>query len=257
MGINDFLTSNQAELFLFGHEVFEQKSFYAKFANISELSINFISSDNPEKEIIESLKTHKIDGAIRGGLGSSKFLEAVKGILNVQKINRLALLETIRGYQFFFGPIGIDECNNKSSKILFLDRAIELLRLLDIEPNISILSGGRKGDLGRDSSVDESIKQANQIVTHFKMKESSLNICHDEILIENSITNKANLIIAPNGYSGNLIYRTLVHLGGGKAYGAIYLGLEYIIIDTSRVGDSSEIEGALLMASSLFSYKRL
>ncbi|MFX1345221.1 MAG: phosphotransacetylase, partial [Promethearchaeota archaeon] len=60
-----------------------------------------------------------------------------------------------------------------------------------------------------------------------------------------------NIIIAPDGISGNLIYRTLVHLGGGKAYGAIYMNLEKVIIDTSRVGELSEIQGALLLALSL------
>jgi len=48
-----------------------------------------------------------------------------------------------------------------------------------------------------------------------------------------------------------LIYRTLVHLGGGKAYGAIYMGLKKNIIDTSRVGEISEIQGALLLALAL------
>ena len=84
-----------------------------------------------------------------------------------------------------------------------------------------------------------------------KKKYPNIHITHDEILIENAIANKSNLIIAPDGISGNLIYRTLVHLGGGKAYGAIYMGLEKIIIDTSRVGGLSEIQGALILALAL------
>ncbi len=67
-------------------------------------------------------------------------------------------------------------------------------------------------------------------------------------MIEKAIENKSNLILAPNGISGNLIYRTLVHLGGGKAYGAIYMGIDYNIIDTSRVGDFSEIYGGFILA---------
>jgi len=76
---------------------------------------------------------------------------------------------------------------------------------------------------------------------------------HSEILIENAIAKKTNLIIAPDGITGNLIYRTLVHLGGGKAYGAIYMDIERAIVDTSRVGDISEIRGALILAQSLSS----
>ena len=78
-----------------------------------------------------------------------------------------------------------------------------------------------------------------------------MEINHDEILIEKAIDDKSNLIIAPNGISGNLIYRTLVHLGGGKAYGAIYMDIGHIIIDTSRVGVFSEIYGGFILALAL------
>ena len=99
--------------------------------------------------------------------------------------------------------------------------------------------------------MDISIEEANKVIDYFKKTHPNLNINHDEILIENAVSNKSNLIIAPNGISGNLIYRTLVHLGGGKAYGAIYMDLNKVMIDTSRVGDASEYLGALIMAKAL------
>jgi predicted methyltransferase MtxX (methanogen marker protein 4) len=160
-------------------------------------------------------------------------------------------LETYDGFQFFYAPVGIDECNSKLYKIDFIPHAIKIFDLLKIEPKISILSGGRIGDKGRDSSVDNSINDAEDIVKFFHEHQPNLKISHDEILIEKAILNKSNLIIAPNGISGNLIYRTLVHLGGGKAYGAIYLDLEKPIIDTSRVGSETEISGALILALAL------
>ena len=86
----------------------------------------------------------------------------------------------------------------------------------------------------RDSNPSTSNVTAYKAVKKLKVKR-------------NYARKKSNLIIAPNGVSGNLIYRTLVHLGGGKAYGAIYMGLNYPIIDTSRVGKISEIEGALIL----------
>ncbi len=126
------------------------------------------------------------------------------------------------------------------------------MRILEIHPKISILSGGRFSDVGRDAKVDKSLREAEEIVKIFKENYSNLKISHDEILIEKAIKNKSNLIIAPDGISGNLIYRTLVHLGGGKAFGAIYMGnFKKIIIDTSRVGDTSEIFGALILAQAL------
>jgi putative methanogen marker protein 4 len=251
-GITRYLRYNKAEIYLFGYHFNEKNVSNKKINTKSELTLNFVSSENPEKKIIRFLKTHKLNGVIRGGLSSHEFLIAIKNVFSITHFNRLALLETVSGQQFFFGPVGIDECNDSQSKILFIKQCLNLLKTIGIKPVISVLSGGRKGDLGRCSLVDQSIKEAEHVVNHFKELNLDLEINHNEILIEDAIANGSNLILAPNGISGNLIYRTLVHLGGGRAYGAIYLGLDSIIIDTSRVGDSSEIEGALIMASALY-----
>ena len=215
-----------------------------------ESDIVLIESGKLEQKIFEFLKDNTINSIIRGSLGSNSFLANFKSYLNAKKINRLALLETVEGHQFFYGPVGIDECNNVENKIEFLQFAIKKFGLLGITPIISILSGGRRGDIGRDTNVDDSIKNGDEVVSIMKKRYPDLKISHDEILIEKAIENKSNLIIAPNGISGNLIYRTLVHLGGGKAYGAIY-NTKQAIIDTSRVAKSSEILGALMLGLAL------
>ncbi|HUW89507.1 MAG TPA: methanogenesis marker protein Mmp4/MtxX [Candidatus Nanopelagicaceae bacterium] len=215
--------------------------------------ITLVESDEPTFEILNYLKTNQISSVVRGNLSSTKFLLGLQSILNIHEINRLALLETYTGYQFFFGPVGIDECNDLGSKIIFVNKAIKEIKALNLEPKVSILSGGRIGDIGRNPMVDNSIEEAQKVVDHFRDNYSSLKIEHSEILIENAIAEKTNIIIAPNGISGNLIYRTLVHLGGGKAYGAIYMDINRAIVDTSRVGDISEIRGALILAQSLSS----
>ena len=77
----------------------------------------------------------------------------------VSEINRLALLETNLGHQFFFGPVGIDECCNLNSKKVFIRKALKELSALNIEPRISILSGGRLGDIGRNVAIDKNMKE--------------------------------------------------------------------------------------------------
>lgn len=213
--------------------------------------IFLIESNEPESEILNYLGKELISCVVRGSLGSSKFLKILKISLNISEVARLALLETYKGQQFFFGPVGIDECNNIKNKKIFLEKAIKVLEALNLKPKISILSGGRVGDLGRNPDVDKTINEAKELVDYFKLEHPKLEINHDEILIEKAIDDKSNLIIAPNGISGNLIYRTLVHLGGGKAYGAIYMDIGHIIIDTSRVGVFSEIYGGFILALAL------
>jgi putative methanogen marker protein 4 len=216
---------------------------------------NITFSDNPAKSMIESLISESLDAVIRGAISATKFLDQVKNQFKLKKIRRLALLETANGHQFFFGPVGIDECNSVEDKITFIESALKIFDVLKIKPKISILSGGRTGDKGRDPDVDKTLNDAEQILNYFKKQKNQLEINYDEILIENAIKKESNLILGPNGFSGNLIYRTLVHLGSGRAYGAIYLDLDRIVIDTSRVGNETEIEGGLILSMGLLKAK--
>ena len=250
LAILNFLEEYASKIYIFGNEE-SLNHIREQISTKYKSSIFLIHSEAPEKGIFEFLENNTINSVIRGSLSSSKFLENLKKPLNLEVVNRLALLETVDGHQFFYGPVGIDEGNNLEDKIEFLENAKKELELLNIEPIISVLSGGRLGDMGRESTIDKSIRIGEKTVAIMKERYPDLVINHDEILIENAVKNKSNLIIAPDGISGNLIYRTLVHLGGGKAYGAIYMDLKKIIIDTSRVGELSEIQGALLLALAL------
>jgi len=246
-----FLKDFNSTVILFGNEKAIQHIKNSNSYNEDIKRIEFSKSITPEETIFNYLENNLINAIVRGNLSSTKFLANLKKIFNISEINRLTLLETFDGIQFFYGPVGIDECNSIKDKISFVQKAIKQFSSLKIDPNISILSGGRLGDRDRDSRVDESIDIADEVVKSLSLEFSNIVIRHDEILIENAILKNANLIIAPDGISGNLIYRTLVHLGAGKAYGAIYMDIEPIIIDTSRVGKPSEIYGALILALAL------
>jgi len=247
----NFLEQYKSNIYVFG-KINSLNNLLEQIRNSKiKLRVKFVECKDPEIYIFNFLKNNSIHAIVRGSLSSNKFLKNLKINLNVREIHRLALLETFNGHQFFYGPVGIDECNYLEDKIIFLEAAIKELRRFDIVPKISILSGGRISDIGRDDKVDKTIEDSDEIVKLLEKKYPNLMISHVEILIEKAIENKSNLIIAPDGISGNLIYRTLVHLGGGKAYGAIYMNLDRPIIDTSRVGKFSEIYGALLLAQAL------
>jgi len=247
----EILKLNNSSFLFFGKKNQLEEIAKNPIYNESKRSLALIDSEDPASEILHYLNDKHITCAIRGSLNSSNFLKNLAAILNISEINRLALLETNSGYQFFYGPVGIDECNNLNSKKQFIEKALNQMNNLNIEPRISVLSGGRLGDIGRNAEIDKNIKEAEDLVNFYKLERPDLKIEHSEILIENAIRKKSNLILAPNGISGNLIYRTLVHLGGGKAYGAIYMGIDYNIIDTSRVGNFSEIYGGIILALAL------
>ncbi|NHI91740.1 MAG: hypothetical protein EAX96_04490 [Candidatus Lokiarchaeota archaeon] len=210
---------------------------------------NLIYYEN-DKDLIEDLKNNRLDGIVRGHLSSNTFLECIKSSFNVSHCYRLALLETAGNHEFFFAPVGIDEARNASEKQEFIKLSINLLKQLGIDPRIAILSGGRRDDLGRDTQVDKTINEADQIISWIN-KENIKNSKNYNILIEDAIQDKMNVILAPNGMSGNLIYRTLIHLGNGKSHGAPYLNIKKPVIDTSRVAPINEYVSAISFASAL------
>lgn len=209
-----------------------------------------IVSDDPEAELVKLLDG-EANAIVRGTLSSRNLLASVKSKFTLPSIARLALLETPEKHRFFFAPVGIDEGRTKSEKLYFITEGVKLIRALEAKPLVAVLSGGRSGDMGRDKRVDTTIKDAEAILEMARKQDGDIEIEHYEILIEDAVEDGANLIIAPDGVSGNLIYRTLVHVGGGTSYGAPYLGLAKPVVDTSRVGPMSEYVGAIAFASAL------
>lgn len=207
--------------------------------------IEFIHSMEPSKKLIELLAKGKIDGAVRGTLSATKTLSILKGEFGMRKLYRVSLLETADGVPFFLAPVGIDEGSSADDKIELIRRGVEYITRLGIETKVGILSGGRFEDKGRDERVDRTLEEA-EIVTK-KACGMGINATNYSILIEDAIK-EANFIVAPDGISGNLIFRTLVFLGGGHGYGAPVL-MDRVFVDTSRVKDDPG--RAIMLASAL------
>ncbi len=207
--------------------------------------LEIIHSTEPSGKLIELLSGGEIDGAVRGTLSATKTLTALKGSLGMKKLYRVALLETAEGTPFFLAPVGIDEGNSVEDKVELVKRGVEYFKRLGIQAKDGILSGGRFEDAGRDKQVDRTLEEA-ELVTK-KVCELGINAKNYSILIEDAIR-EANFIIAPDGISGNLIFRTLVFLGGGHGYGAPVL-MEKVFVDTSRVKEDAA--RAIMLASAL------
>lgn len=207
--------------------------------------LEVIHSTEPSKKLIELLVRGEIDGAVRGTLSATKTLSELKKSLDIPKLYRVALLETANGKPFFLAPVGIDEGNSVEDKVELIKRGVKLMKRLGIEAKVGILSGGRFEDKGRDERVDRTLAEA-ELVTK-KVCDLGISAKNYSILIEDAV-GEANFIIAPDGISGNLIFRTLVFLGGGHGYGAPVL-MDKVFVDTSRVKD--DFARAIMLASAL------
>jgi putative methanogen marker protein 4 len=197
--------------------------------------------DLPENALVKDLVDGRIDAAVRGSLPSNTTLRALKEATGVHHLLRIALLSTRDGREFLLAPVGVDEGWTVEEKVELVERGRGYLALFGLPGEVAVLSGGRHGDLGRHPAVDRSIAQAELVAR-------LTGAVHREILIEDAI-GSAGLIIAPDGISGNLIFRTLVHLGEGHARGAPVVNIDRIFVDTSRA--SPDYADALITASVL------
>ncbi len=212
--------------------------------------VRWYSGSDPAREMISDFKAGKLHAIVRGQISSSIFLEELKRQFSVKRTRRLALLSTSACRDFFFAPVGIDEGGDTEERLQLVELATELLQKLGITPSFYLLSAGRLDDINRGERIKQSILETIRLVEKIKLRHPSLAVQHGEILIEDAFDKGANTIIAPDGISGNLIYRTLLHLGSGHSHGAYYLGPGFTgpVMDTSRVGSVEEYVGAVVLA---------
>lgn len=202
----------------------------------------FVSrSENPEEELVHDLHTDRIQAGVRGSLPAGRTLRRLKETFCVSEIERMVLLETAAGDRFFLAPVGVDEGWTILQKVSLIEKGRAICRKFGLSERVTVLSGGRISDIGRHPVVDRTLADAEFI-------SRLTGADHPGILIEDAVK-KSGLIIAPDGISGNLIFRTLLFLGNGRSHGAPVLNINKIFVDTSRV--NPDYHYALILAGTM------
>lgn len=212
----------------------------------SDEYVTFSKSENPHEELINDLLSGKIDGAVRGTLPANETLRYLKKACGVSRLERIALLESAGGELFFLAPVGVDEGWSVEEKVALVHMGRKLAKSFGLSEKTCVLSGGRLGDIGRHPIVDKTIRDAEEVAKR-------TGAIHGEILIEDAVGD-CGVIIAPDGISGNLIFRTLTFLGNGLGHGAPVVNIEPIFVDSSRA--SADYTSSLKLASRFVSEKQ-
>jgi len=181
--------------------------------------------------MVAALCTGEVDAVVRGDLGANTTMAEVKRQFSLDHLLRAALMKPRGGRMFFLAPVGVDEGWEVRAKMEFIRRSARLFEQLGEEMRVGVLSGGRLEDIGRNANVDRTIREALEVER--LGKEEGFNVEHCQILIEDAIKVK-NLIIAPDGISGNIIFRTMHLVDGCVSMGAPILNLDKVFVDTSR-----------------------
>jgi putative methanogen marker protein 4 len=211
-----------------------------------DTTLEVVVSEKPEQALIQLLKDKKVDGVVRGSLGANSTLKALKATMGIRKVMRVSLLKTPNSKFFFFAPVGVDEGWTIEDKVELGELGANLIRRFGIEPKVGIMSGGRLDDRGRSARIDKSLDDAVAVVR--ALREKGVDAYDAQILIEDAV-NEYHYIIAPDGISGNLVFRALCLVGCGEGYGAPLVGADVVYVDTSRAGEG--YENAICMAAAL------
>jgi putative methanogen marker protein 4 len=187
--------------------------------------------DDPE-QLADDLATGKIDAAIRGDMSSSVLLPILKKRLEVHALERIVFMELLNGKMIIMAPVGIDEGWSDAQREELARKSVSMAKRVGLGTKVAVMSGGRCEDVGRCKAVDRSIESARNIVK--QLKSEGYDAYHCQILIEDAVNN-ADILIAPEGITGNIIFRTLHFIGGAKALGAPVVNMDKVFIDTSRV----------------------
>jgi putative methanogen marker protein 4 len=198
-------------------------------------------------DLVSALKNSEVQCAVRGNFRSTPVLGAIRKEFGISSIFRAAIMSIDDDHCFFLAPVGIDEG-------IFIEERFEFIKLIDpliqdlgVVPKIGIISGGRVNeDLGRSGVVDESLHAGEKL--YEKAKDAGYDVTHYGVLIEEAYK-EANVIIAPNGIVGNLLFRTLHLVGNCSSFGAPVLNLDKVFIDTSR--RKKDYTDALMLGSAL------
>ena len=213
------------------------------FKNKYEIDIKLIHNDD---ELVEAILDDEIDAVVRGSLAASGVIKEVKK--HFPDISRATYVNG-NDHEFLLTPVGIDEGNTIEDKLKIAISCGEFLKKLDKEPKIAILADGRKGDYGRSEKISKSIDESEEL-TRLIEENTNFEVKNYYILIEQALNENCNVIIAPDGIIGNIIFRTLILVNSWPSCGAITFGINGIYIDTSR---DQTVEGYL--RSLIFAYK--
>jgi len=213
---------------------------------VGNCAFDYLPSSDPAAELADLLADGEIDGAVRGNVSASKAMRALSERFNI-RVRRMALME-LNGWAFFLAPVGIDEGETLEDKLDFIFEGAKYLQRIGVSPSVSVLSGGRLEDVGRSFRVDRSLADAELAAA--RAAAAGINARHRGILIESC--HGDDMILAPDGISGNLIFRTLMLLCGTTALGAPVL-MDEIFVDSSRA--RNDFTGPVMLASALVAMK--
>jgi predicted methyltransferase MtxX (methanogen marker protein 4) len=190
------------------------------------------------RSLVGALRAGHVEAAVRGALPAGTLLRALGK--DADHVQRGALLEPRPGRGVVLGPVGITEGRTPGARARFAQEAAAyLLRvgLLTEEPLIAVMATGRPEDAPRATSVARSLAQGHEVTR--RLEKQGLDAFEAGVLIEDVVAD-VDIVVAPDGVAGNLLFRALHLVAGIPSWGALCTGTPLTLVDTSRARTSFE-----------------
>jgi predicted methyltransferase MtxX (methanogen marker protein 4) len=179
--------------------------------------------------LMAALRAGKVLAGVRGALAPAETMAALG-----ESAGRAVLLEPRTGQGVLFGPGGVVEGRGAPARARFAAmaaRALVRYELATEDPLIAVLAFGRREDASRGPRVARSLAEADDVVR--RLRRLGLDAFNAGAQIED-VLGDADVVVAPDGASGNLAFRALHLTAGVRSYGALVLGAPFPFVDTSR-----------------------
>jgi len=201
--------------------------------------------DSP-RGLVLALRDGTLDAAVRGTLSSSETMSELKSAFGLDEVMRVAVLADRTRKPFLLAPVGIDEGNSLQDRQRLAAAASAYFGRLGWKLTVGVLSKGRPEDSGRGDMIRKSLEEGEKLASD--LAEAGSDSKHYAILVEQAVAER-DLVIAPDGVSGNLMFRMLHLVGGCEAFGAPVVNLGRAFVDTTRA--KSDFSDAVMMAAGL------
>jgi predicted methyltransferase MtxX (methanogen marker protein 4) len=198
-------------------------------------------------ELVSAFNERRFDAVVRGTLSTNDVIPRLLEGASITSARRAALIHIGQEDAFLLAPVGIDEGDDAAARWQLLQDASELAISLGSEAHVAVMSKGRDEDARRGAGIARSVRECHEL------RDRALERGYEAecvgILLENAV-GTANVVIAPDGVAGNLVFRSLHYVAGNESWGALAMGLlPLVYVDTSRGKD--DFIGAIRFARAI------
>ena len=176
--------------------------------------------------LVSQLKDGNLDGIVRGHFDQDIFYGELRNAFGYDQIHAMSLMKTLESHEFFLGPGTLYEGDSVEEKLSFIEQALPLLDQWGVKLRFGI--HGRftaeytESGHGKKVSTDDSERLVQCL------KDRGFEATFYGRRIEEAIRH-SNFFVPCDGFTGNMVYRTLLYVGGTSDLGCPYLMQEAVV----------------------------